>query len=416
MSSHGTFTWIFVFVNLAAASLPPVSEDLALEARLTPCELIEHRGYPCETTHVTTEDGYILQLDRVPYGIRDNISNAYREKGTSKRQPVLLVPAIFTASDIYFVNFPWQSPGFLFADNGFDVWAMNTREAQPYASHITLSQDDPKFWRFRRIVLFMLVRTVIIDEAAAGCHNDVIIRSFDEMGRYDMPACIDHVLNATGATKLTIVAFSQGFLVNLIFHSVRPEYSEKVNLLVGYGPVANITHMKPPFGWIAPIIPILECSLEQRFATTFSVKLGKTAAETVTMLKIAHNEHPLSDQQLFRWHKDFLEGHEEVDDEDRTGRPSTSTTADNVTRDTPPPYPLERIRLPIALFPSPGDTVATPSDVSDLVDRLGENVVFEHAVPVPTFRHLDFATGYRANDILHNVAIELMRKYAFEGR
>ncbi|XP_054917069.1 lysosomal acid lipase/cholesteryl ester hydrolase-like [Dermacentor andersoni] len=85
-------------------------------------------------------------------------------------------------------------------------------------------------------------------------------------------------------------------------------------------------------------------------------------------------------------------------------------------QDTPPAYPMERIRLPIALFPSPGDTLATPADVSDLVDRLGENVVFEHVVPVPNFRHVDFVTGYRANDILHNVAIDLMRKYAAEGR
>ncbi|XP_037581742.2 lysosomal acid lipase/cholesteryl ester hydrolase-like [Dermacentor silvarum] len=84
-------------------------------------------------------------------------------------------------------------------------------------------------------------------------------------------------------------------------------------------------------------------------------------------------------------------------------------------QDNPPPYPLERIRLPIALFPSPGDTVATPADVADLVDRLGENVVLEHRVPQPSFRHLDFATGYRANDILHNVAIGLVRKYADES-
>ncbi|XP_054934087.2 gastric triacylglycerol lipase-like [Dermacentor andersoni] len=120
--------------------------------------------------------------------------------------------------------------GFLFADNGFDVWAMNPREAKTYTSHITLSHHDPDFWKF----------------------------SFDEMGRYDLATCIDHVLNATGVTKLTIVAFSQGFLANLVLHSVRPEYSEKVNLLVAYGPVANITHIQPPFGWLMPMIPILE--------------------------------------------------------------------------------------------------------------------------------------------------------------
>ncbi|XP_049511370.1 lipase 1-like [Dermacentor silvarum] len=109
---------------------------------------------------------------------------------------------------------------------------MNTREAKTYASHLTLSKHNPKFWRF----------------------------SFDEMGRYDVAVCIDHVLNATGAPKLTIVAFSQGFLANLVLHSVRPEYNEKVNLLVGYGPVGNITHIEPPFAWVLPISSILEAS------------------------------------------------------------------------------------------------------------------------------------------------------------
>ncbi|KAH7934018.1 hypothetical protein HPB49_020482 [Dermacentor silvarum] len=75
------------------------------------CELIEYHGYPCETTHVTTEDGYILQVDRVPYGIHDNVSDTDRGNGTSIRHPVLLVPAIFTTSDVYFLNFPWQSLG-----------------------------------------------------------------------------------------------------------------------------------------------------------------------------------------------------------------------------------------------------------------------------------------------------------------
>ncbi|XP_075529851.1 lipase lipl-1-like [Dermacentor variabilis] len=293
MRSYRTFTWIVVFVNLTADLLPAVGEDMALEARLTPCELIEYHGYPCETTHVTTEDGYILQLDRVPYGIHDNVSNADQENGTSIRQPVLLVPAFFTASDLYFLNFPWQSPGFLFADNGFDVWSMNTREAQPY-----------------------------------------------------------------------------------------------VNLLVAYGPVANITHIEPPFRWLMPFIPILE--------TRMPVYVGHIpTGSTYQNFLHYHQNYEAKNLLMFDY--------------------GTVENRRLYGQAKPPPYPLERIRVPIALFPAPGDTVATPADVADLVDRLGKNVVFEHVVPVLTFRHLDFATGYRANDILHNVAIELMRKYAVEG-
>ncbi|KAJ8958467.1 hypothetical protein NQ318_002256 [Aromia moschata] len=76
----------------------------------------------------------------------------------------------------------------------------------------------------------------------------------------------------------------------------------------------------------------MQRSLEQRFAIKICVKLGKIATETVSMIKTAYKEDALSDRQVFRWHKAFLDGREEVDVEDRAGRPSTTTTADNVTR------------------------------------------------------------------------------------
>ncbi|KAJ8962852.1 hypothetical protein NQ318_001252 [Aromia moschata] len=37
-------------------------------------------------------------------------------------------------------------------------------------------------------------------------------------------------------------------------------------------------------------------------------------------------------QQIFRWHKAFAEGREDVNDENRAGRPSTSSSDDNVKR------------------------------------------------------------------------------------
>jgi hypothetical protein len=46
----------------------------------------------------------------------------------------------------------------------------------------------------------------------------------------------------------------------------------------------------------------------------------------------AYAEHPLSRARVFRWHKSFSEGREQVDDEARAGRPSTSETDDNVER------------------------------------------------------------------------------------
>lgn len=37
-------------------------------------DLIIGEGYPLETHYVTTEDGYILELLRIPYNARDNVN------------------------------------------------------------------------------------------------------------------------------------------------------------------------------------------------------------------------------------------------------------------------------------------------------------------------------------------------------
>jgi len=71
---------------------------------------------------------------------------------------------------------------------------------------------------------------------------------------------------------------------------------------------------------------------EQRCAIKFCVKLGESATVTYEELQRAYGEHSLSRAQVFRWHKSFLEGREQVEVEPRTGRPSTSKTDDNVER------------------------------------------------------------------------------------
>ena len=53
------------------------------------------------------------------------------------------------------------------------------------------------------------------------------------------------------------------------------------------------------------------------------------------MLQRSYGEHSLSRAQVFRWHKSVLEGQEQVEDEPRAGRHSTSKTDNNVERVTP---------------------------------------------------------------------------------
>ncbi|KAJ8954676.1 hypothetical protein NQ318_011368 [Aromia moschata] len=76
----------------------------------------------------------------------------------------------------------------------------------------------------------------------------------------------------------------------------------------------------------------MQRSLEQRMAIKFFVKLEKSVAETIPMLRKSFGVDCLSDRQIFRWNKAFAEGREDVNDENRAGRPSTSSSDDNVKR------------------------------------------------------------------------------------
>ena len=58
----------------------------------------------------------------------------------------------------------------------------------------------------------------------------------------------------------------------------------------------------------------------------------QSATLSYEKLQRAYGEHSLYRAQVFRWNKSFLEGREQVEDEPRAGRTSTSKTDDNVER------------------------------------------------------------------------------------
>ncbi|XP_077971313.1 protein GVQW3-like [Styela clava] len=71
---------------------------------------------------------------------------------------------------------------------------------------------------------------------------------------------------------------------------------------------------------------------EQRINIKFCVKLGKTATETLQMLRDVYGDSSMSRTRVFEWHKRFVEGREDVEDDPRSGRPCTSTTDTNIEK------------------------------------------------------------------------------------
>jgi hypothetical protein len=66
-------------------------------------------------------------------------------------------------------------------------------------------------------------------------------------------------------------------------------------------------------------------NIEQRNAIKFCVKLNKSATEKFVSLTEAYRDATLSRSMVFKWHKVFKDCRENVEDDPRSGRRSSST-------------------------------------------------------------------------------------------
>ena len=64
----------------------------------------------------------------------------------------------------------------------------------------------------------------------------------------------------------------------------------------------------------------------------FCFKLKKSAKETYEMLKLVYGDAAVTMKTVYKWFERFRNDCELVEDEERTGRPSTSKTQENVER------------------------------------------------------------------------------------
>jgi hypothetical protein len=74
----------------------------------------------------------------------------------------------------------------------------------------------------------------------------------------------------------------------------------------------------------------MDGKIEQRVCIKICMKLGKSTTETPAKLREAFGENSLSRAAVFEWHSHFKPGRVSVEDDKRSGRPSTSKTTENV--------------------------------------------------------------------------------------
>lgn len=66
------------------------------------------------------------------------------------------------------------------------------------------------------------------------------------MAYYDIPAKVDYILNVTSLKKIAYVGHSQGTTASFAFLSLRPEYNDKINVVVALSPVVFMSNTSGP--------------------------------------------------------------------------------------------------------------------------------------------------------------------------
>ncbi|XP_052178527.1 triacylglycerol lipase 2-like [Diospyros lotus] len=173
------------------------------------CKLmVETQGYTCQEHKVTTQDGYILSMQRIPVGRSGETAG--------NRAPVLLQHGLMMDGITWLLSAPDQSLALILADNGFDVWLASSRGTKYSLGHTSLTPEDSAYWDW----------------------------SWDELVAYDLPATFQYVHDQTGQ-KLHYVGHSQGTLVALASFS-KGQLVHMLRSAALLSPIAYVGQMTSP--------------------------------------------------------------------------------------------------------------------------------------------------------------------------
>lgn len=359
--------------------------------------MIVREGYPAESHIVTTEDCYILEMHRIPHG-KDNAAD-------NKTRPIVyLQHGILSSSADWIMGSSDNSLGFLLADAGYDVWLGNYRGNTYSKGHCSLDPAKKDFWRF----------------------------SWDEMGKYDIPAMIDHILDTTQQDKIFYIGHSMGTTGFMVMANEKPEYQEKIHLANFLAPVAFVDHMQSPIKYLAPFTHSIEwilnflgggeflpsnfimdllasyvCDSSSLEAVCESVlfilggfdeaQMNQTMLETIThhtpagtsTSTIVHYAQEINSKKFAKY--DFgKKGNREA-----------------YGQDHPPEFSIEAVKVPVATYWSQNDWLAHPLDVLKYLTRL-PNKYATYEVPYELWNHLDYLWGIDAKTLLYPEIIKNM--------
>ncbi|KAL9693310.1 hypothetical protein quinque_012595 [Culex quinquefasciatus] len=373
------------------------------DAELLVPELIVKYGYKGEDHSVITEDGYVLKMFRI----------LPRRQTIAKKKPVLLVHALLASSADYVISGPNNSLAYLLSDNGYDVWLANLRGSHYSKHHLKLPVESKEYWDF----------------------------SWHEMGYYDLPAMIDHMLSVTNAKKLFYIGHSQGVTLYFIMTATRPECNEKVALMTALSPAVFWKHVRSPI--LKMIKPLVRPGTDtiRNILDTMKIfeflpynEAGLRIVQPLCRPEVRHNvciqmlgvlagPHPDgTDPNLILSYlghipqgasvKQVLHFAQLASNGGKFRRFDYGRRGNlqRYGRPEPPPYNLTASTAPVLIYYGLNDWLVHPKDAHELPSMLPRAIA---AIPVADrkFNHVDFVLAKNVREVLYAKILTMLDKF-----
>ncbi|KAK6155405.1 hypothetical protein DH2020_009653 [Rehmannia glutinosa] len=313
-------------------------------------------GYKCQEFQVTTDDGYILSVQRIPVG-RDG-----GDGGT--RPPVLLQHGLFIDGVSWLMNSPEESLAMILADNGFD-----------------------EFWNW----------------------------TWDDLIIHELPSLIDLVFKQT-AQKIHYVGHSQGSL--MVLGTLSQGKLDNVKSAALLSPIAYISHITSPIGVLAARVFLNETGVDLLCAHPTVVCNDMLTAYTgencclnkSTVEKFLQNElQPTATKNMVHFAQGIRDG---VLSKYDYG--NAYNNLKHYGEEKPPVYDLSKIPTDFPLFLSHGgqDALSDVNDVQILLDYLKSHDKDKLQVQfIQDYAHVDFIMGVNANHLVYSHIIDFFRRH-----
>ncbi|CAD0199427.1 unnamed protein product [Chrysodeixis includens] len=367
-------------------------QETHADAKLNVTQIIDKYEYPVQEYTVTTEDGYILTMIRI----------------TNKGPPVLLMHGLLMSADDWVTGGPEDGLAYVLSLAGYDVWMGNARGNKHSRKHESISPEDPKFWEF----------------------------SFDEIGRNDLPAMIDFVLETTGEEQLAYIGHSQGTTSFFVMCSEKPEYNQKISIMIALAPLAGMSHAKSPLArilapyhyYMSVVIKLFKLyemfpkSIEFQYMESPVCEVGngiicstvlfmftgfdyEQINKTNLPVIFSHTPSGASARQFIHYLQIINSGvFRNFDHGDDVNHAIYGSRK-------PKKYHLDRVKAPVALFYSENDWFSDVEDVKILQEKL-PNVKEMYLVPFKKFNHIDFIWAKDVKRLVYARMTELLKSDA----